>query len=253
MEECSYKLEEMSVPEIEEALRETDIVLIPIGSIEQHGPHLPIGTDTLIAIEIAKKVGEKAKVVVAPPIFYGNSVQMVDMQGTVTVKPETLSIYLADICRAFAKQGFKKIVFINGHGGNISSIDIIGNNLSKELGVAIIRIDWWTLAWEEISKILETKLMHACEGETSLMLAIKPDIVKMEKAKKDEFYWQFVNEITEGSFNLPVIYLPFEKLTKTGVMGDPLKASAEKGQKILEAVTRKIVAFLEKLGKIEGL
>jgi len=119
-------IEEMTPEEITEALRTVDTVLVPLGTIEQHGPHLPVGTDVLIPMEIAKRVAEKGKVLVAPPIYYGNSLSMEEMRGVVTITPEALATLLFDLCKSLAKQGFRKIVFLNGHGGNVQVLDFIG-------------------------------------------------------------------------------------------------------------------------------
>lgn len=227
-------------------------MLVPVGSLEQHGSHLPIGTDTLVAVEIARRVGEKSGLVVAPPIYYCPS-QLEGMRGTFTVRPGTMSSYLADICRSFALQGFKRIVFINGHGGNVASLDSIGTDVSRETGSLIVRIDWWTMAQKRIGEILESALMHSCEGETSLMLSIDSSTVDMTKASADMSYWDFVARMTRGEFNLPEMYLPFERLAKKGVIGDPTKATAEKGEEILEAVTNDILAFIDRLETVDRL
>jgi creatinine amidohydrolase len=181
-----FLIEEMTPQEITDALKEVDTVVVPLGSVEQHGPHLPVGTDTLIPITVAKRVAERAKVLVAPPVYYGNSLSMVDMKGVFTVMPDTLASLLLDLCRSFSKQGFKKIVFINGHGGNKQVLSFVGQKARIETGALIVRIDWWEIAAEEIPKICETGVEHADEGETSMMLACRPELVDMTKALKDE-------------------------------------------------------------------
>lgn len=245
-------LEKLSKPKIDALLEESPTVLIPIGSLEQHGFHLPIGTDTMVAVEIARRVGEKRRLMVAPPIFYTPS-QLEGMKATFTVRPQSLSAYVADICRSFASQGFKRIIFINGHGGNLAAFDSVGMELSRETGSLIVRIDWWIMAQKRIAEILETPLMHACEGETSLVLSIDPSTVDMTQASADMAYWDFVSGVTRGEFNLPEMYIPFGKLAKKGVVGDPTKASAKKGEEILEAVVADILALFDRLEKVNQL
>jgi len=247
-----FLIEEMTPQEITDAMKEVDTVLVPLGSVEQHGPHLPVGTDTLIPITVAKCVAERARVLVAPQVYYGNSLSMVDMKGVFTITPDTLASLLLDLCKSFSRQGFKKIVFINGHGGNRQVLSFIGQKARIETGALIVRIDWWDITAEEIPKICEREVVHADEGETSMMLACRPDLVDMKKAVKDETYDKLVNVLTSGKpKNRPEVYVPFSKWSKTGLMGDATKASKIKGEKILNSVVNNIVNFLQQLNKLQ--
>jgi len=247
-----FLIEEMMPQEITDALKEVDTVIVPLGSVEQHGPHLPVGTDTLIPIAIAKRVAERAKVLVAPPVYFGNSLSMVDMKGVFTVTPDTLGSLLLDLCKSFSRQGFKKIVFINGHGGNRQVLSFIGQKARIETGALIVRIDWWDIAAEEILKICEREVVHADEGETSMMLACRPELVDMTKVVKDETSDRLIKALTgRKPKNMPQVYVPFSKWSKTGLMGDATKASKIKGEKILNAVVNNIVNFLQQLNKLQ--
>jgi len=245
-------IEEMTPKEITEALREVDTVVVPLGSIEQHGPHLPVGTDTLIPIAVAKRVAERARVLVAPPVYYGNSLSMVDMKGVFTVTPDALASFLFDLCKSFARQGFKKIVFINGHGGNKQVLSFIGQKARLETGALIVCIDWWRITAEEIPKIVEKEVVHADEGETSVMMACRPELVAMAKAVKDYTHDRLIQQLTGGKpKNMPQVFVPFSKWSKTGLVGDATKASRAKGEKILNAVVENIVNFLQQLDKLQ--
>jgi len=246
-----FLISEMTPSEIVDALKETGTVVIPIGTVEQHGAHLPVATDTLIPIRVAELVAEKARVLVAPPVFYGNSLSMMDMKGVFTIKPETLASLLLDLCRSFARQGFKNIVFVNGHGGNTQVLSFIGQRARIETSARIVRIDWWMVASEEISQICEKEVAHADEGETSMMLACRPDLVDISKGVKDETADKLAQEMTGGKpKNMPYVATRFQTWSKTGVMGDATKASTEKGEKILQAVVKNIVGFLNRLDKM---
>jgi len=247
-----FLIEEMTPQEITRALRKVDTVIVPLGTIEQHGPHLPVGTDILIPITIARFVAERASVLVAPPVCYGNSLSMTDMEGVFTVTPDSLAGLLLDLCRSFSRQGFKKIVFINGHGGNIHVLNFIGHKARLETGALIVRIDWWVIASEEISKITERGVYHADEGETSMMLACRPELVDMTKAVKDETAYELMKVLTGGKpENMPQVYVPFQKRSKTGLVGDATKASKRKGERILKAVVDNIVNFLQQMDKLQ--
>jgi len=247
-----FLIEEMTPQEITDALKEVDTVVVPLGSVEQHGPHLPVGTDILIPVTVAKRVAERAKVLVAPPIYYGNSLSMVDMKGVFTVTPDTLASLLLDLCKSFARQGFKKIVFINGHGGNKQVLSFIGQKARIETGALIVRIDWWDIAAQEIPEICEKEVVHADEGETSMMLACRPELVDMTKAVKDDTQDKLIKSLTGGKpKNMPQVYVPFSKWSETGLMGDATKASKRKGEKILKAVVDNIVKFLRQVDKLQ--
>ncbi len=246
----AVSLEELSAPQLTDLLKRTKIILVPLGSIEQHGPHLPIGTDLIIAAEIARRISERMGCAHGPAVSYGNSVLMRNMKGTFTLSPGTLAASLADICRAYASQGFKTVVFVNGHAGNIGPLDQVGLQVAEETGIQVIRLDWWVIAQREIKQILESELYHACEGETSLILAINPTLVDMKKAAKDDTLAELRNTLTDNKpEEMPEIYSPFETLTKTGIVGDPTKASASKGVKILDAVVENALRLLKTIEK----
>ena len=241
-------IHEMPAEELSEALRETDVVILPIGSVEQHGPHLPTGTDTIIPVELARMVAERVGALVAPPIFYGNSVSMKGMPGVLTVSPESLSSYLLDVCKSLARLGFKIIVVMNGHGGNTQVVDFVGHRVREETGAVVVRVDWWRIASREIREVCSSPVAHADEGETSVMLALKPSLVRMERAVRDDRFRRMVDRLTGGKpENMPKVYLPFEMLTETGILGDATKASREKGLRIVEAVVENTVNLIREL------
>jgi len=243
----------MTPQEIVEAVKEIDTVIVPLGTVEQHGPHLPVGTDVFIPITVAKRVAEKTRVLVAPPIYYGNSLSMADMKGVFTITPDSLAVLLLDLCRSFVKQGFKKSICLNGHGGNKQVLSFIGQQARMETGALIVRIDWWDIVAEEMPKICETAVVHADEGETSMMLACRPELVDMKKATKDDTSAKLTDALTGGKpKNLPQVFVPFTKWSKTGLIGDATKASKAKGDKIMKAVVDNIVSFLRKLDKLEN-
>jgi len=243
----------MTAEEFSKALEKVDTVILPLGSVEQHGPHLPTGTDTLIPIEIARMVAERIGALVAPPIFYGNSVSMKGMSGVVTVSPEALSAYLLDVCKSLAEQGFRKIVIMNGHGGNTQVIDFIGHRVREETGAIVVRVDWWRIAHREITQVCGSPVMHADDGETSVMLACRPELVKMDRAVGDDKFERMVEKLTGGKpENMPKIYLTFRQLTDTGVLGDASKASVAKGRRIVEAVVENTVKLIEGLREMVG-
>jgi len=193
----------------------TDRVIIPVGSIEQHGPHLPLGTDTLIAEAVSKKISEKTNAVVAPTISIGISDEHMDFRGTMTLSKETFKSVIKDICKSLAQHGFKEKYIINGHGGNRKALREL---VSEEKNVHFLDI---------INKI--EKYDHAGEIETSLMLYLYPEKVRVKKIT--EFKYEFPKKrgwrMIEHS--------------KSGVLGDANKATKEKGEKYFEQIIEGIL------------
>lgn len=244
-------LSKMSWPEVKKRLKETDIVLVPVGSTEQHGLHLPLDNDAFIASEIAKRVAEKVadeiKVVISPSIPFGVSTYHMGFPGTITLQPKTFASVVKEVCESLIRHGFRKIIIINGHGGNIASLSTALQEVREKTGAFLAVVIWWQLASDLISKVCETPLAHACEIETSVALAIG-QTVNMKKARRE--MPESESRLREHGLIVPPKNL--SKVTKTGVIGDSTKATKEKGEIILNSVVDKIAAFLKKVSKIQG-
>ncbi|WP_309493627.1 creatininase family protein [Candidatus Hecatella orcuttiae] len=238
----SRLLEEMNWKELEKALRETKTVIVPCGSTEEHGYHLPLSTDTLIACEIARRTAERVNVLVAPPINYGVCRSTGSFPGTLTISLDALRALVEEICESLHAHGFRNIILLPGHLGaaQMVGLELAAQKLvekHQDLSMAVVR-------WEEaIKKLTGTVLKdprdgHAGEAETSLMLALKPELVRMEKT---------VDEHPRFPEHL-VVAKPGDYL-KSGVMGSPTKASREKGEKILEALVREVEELVKRMEK----
>jgi creatinine amidohydrolase len=178
---------------------------LPIGSFEQHGPHLPLNTDTLIAKAVAAGLAKKTGGFMGPSICCGISSEHMSFQGTITLRADTLLNYLTDIILSLKRHGISDIVIVNGHGGNNKALSAI----------------------EELAKIVNVTTLlnqydHAGEVETSLIMHLKPALVIEEKIEKHEFRWPGKGEWEDT-----------KDYSETGVLGDPTKASKEKGEKYL--------------------
>ncbi|MFC2101300.1 creatininase family protein, partial [Bacteroidota bacterium] len=255
--ESRFLWEEMSWPEILERLRIVDTAILPCGAIEQHGPHLPVDIDYFDAKYLAIKVAEATsdpKPFVLPAIPYGVSYHHDDFKGTISVSNESLSQLIYDIGMSLARNGIKKLILLNGHGDNAPTLNFAAQMINRDAQIFVC-IDTGETSDEDLNKLIETPNdIHAGEIETSTSLAIRPELVKMEKA---------VESITEfGSTYLDFSsvrgipwYVRTKKLSETGIMGNPLKASPEKGQKIWEIMIAHLVKFVEdiKSSKLEEL
>jgi creatinine amidohydrolase len=242
-------LPDLTWQEVEELKKRTDKVLIPIGSIEQHGHHLPLSADTIIAFEVAKRVADKLNIALAPPINFGFSVEHMEFSGTLSLDPLTLISLLKDLCSSFAKHGFKKIFIINGHGGNKAIIESAIQLIKDELNVSLYSFTLLSIAMKFFNKIRESKegeLGHADELETSLMLAICPDKVMMDKCidepPKLKAHLTFEPSKKEVAFAWKT-----KEISDSGVIGTPSKASAEKGRLMLDYLVDRIVTIVKDL------
>lgn len=238
--------EDLNMPGFEALRQKTQTVIMPVGSLEEHGPHLPLGTDTFHAMEVARRVALTKKVVIAPPLFYGLCRSTREHPGTVSISGDTLRALLLDVGREFYRQGLKILVFISGHAGgtHMSALVEAGEILLAELPevrVAVVNLlDLLREILAEKPGLLTTKGdSHAGEVETALMLAAYPHLVKGTAPAE----WP--------SFPKYVLVRDKRRYWPGGVWGDPSRATAAQGEEILEAETRRlaqVIATLEREG-----
>ena len=207
--------------------RKKQIAIIPIGSIEQHGPHLPISTDSDIVTEISFRLSEKINGFLLPTITYGISDEHFPFFN-LSIKRSTLSQILGDVCESLVKNGISRILIINGHYGNIDSLRCFEKRQKKNRKIKIF--SYW--------KYMEREFDHAGNVETSIMLAISKN-VNMKKAKKgfqtDGMSKQEITKINK------LAQKSFPKVTGNGVWGDPTNSSARLGRKIIKEVVNNLV------------
>lgn len=187
MEERGPWLYERRWPEIKAYLERDDVVLLPVGSTEQHGPHLPIMTDAAEAIAVAVGAGRRAGVLVAPPVWYGWTPHHMAYPGTVTLRAETLTALIEDVCQSLIYHGFKRIVIINGHRvANLPPIEIAVVRVRNRTGGYVALYDLALSVREEMLRITSGEpgaVGHACEDETSQMLYSYGHLVEMDEAQ----------------------------------------------------------------------
>ena len=203
------------------------IAIIPVGSIEQHGPHLPISTDSDIVTEISLRFSKKINGILLPTINYGISNEHFPFFN-LSVKKSTLSKMLDDICGSLIKNGISRILIINGHYGNLDSLKDFERKKKKSRKIKVF--SYW--------KYMDREFDHAGNVETSIMLAISKN-VKMNNAKKgfqtDGMSKQEISKINK------LAQKSFPKVTGNGVWGDPTKSSAKLGRKIINEVVNNLV------------
>jgi len=232
-------MESMTWKEVEDRFKETKTVLIPFGSTEEHGYHLPLSTDYKVAYEIAKRVSEKTSALVAPPVCYGVCRRGESFPGTITISFETMKSLATDIVESLYSQGMRNAVFLPGHLGSaqLVSLELSAQELYKrhrDINLAIIRLP-------EILKKLPDGVMdelfgHAGEVETSIMMALFPEDVKMKEATKEV-----------PGFPSHLVLRDSRSIMESGIIGDATKATRRKGEIMLDLFVSEISNIVRQL------
>jgi creatinine amidohydrolase len=221
------------------------IVILPVASLEQHGPHLPVEVDSMLGETVAARAAEKIAargqaVVVLPVLWTGLSEHHMSFGGTITLDNATFAAVVEGVVRSVLRHGFSKIVLLNAHGGNENALRSITDDLTPKLGVPIVQFTYWYAAAVAIAKILETQggLSHACEAETSMMMAVRPELVAEDRiplAKSNT-----TGDIAAGVYR----WRSIGSRSASGVIGNPEAATREKGERLFDDISTVIAAKL---------
>jgi creatinine amidohydrolase len=248
-----YVWGDLTWPELDEAARRRPVVVIPVGSMEQHGPHLPLDTDNFLSGGWCEQAAERAPddILLLDQIPYGYNIHATDFPGTIHVGHETFIAYCTDVCRSVAFHGFEKIVLVNGHGSNAGPLDLVARRVTMETGAACASLLWLTLGAQEWKTVRESVFpggcSHACEAETSLYLHVAPEKVLFDRVEDhvrpnmdDLFYVDLF-----GSGPVKLGYWTSAD-TPHGAIGQPSLATAEKGQLLFEASLENFLEFVRR-------
>ncbi len=251
-------LYEWKWPEVKAYLKKDSVIIVPFGATEQHGPHLPLGTDSLVAIKLAEDAARATKTIVAPPCWYGWSPHHMAYPGTISITPEILTRLLYEVLRSLIYHGFKRLVVINGHRlANLPPLQIAAARIRNETGAYVTIVDPFYLADTVSREIMESPaggIGHAEELETSHMMHIFPDLVDIKKAvrnlpKPKKFHHPDPFVLGDRSFT-PSTLESFREATKpSGVTGDPTLATAKKGKLLHEALVKNMVELIHLVRK----
>jgi creatinine amidohydrolase len=228
----------MSERDFRRMLRKTRRAIIPVGSLEQHGSHLPVSTDSLIAEYVARTASKQVGAFVLPVISYGVSFEHKPMFN-VSLRNSTLSTMICDACVSLAENRIKEIIILNGHHGNMGALQYIAQELHGKLpkDVRVHTIHYWHM--------MKSEFDHAGEVETSLVLAIAPELVRMDLAVPNSKKLSKSKAAYSSITNAPG---SFPKITGNGVWGDPRKATAAKGEKWIQEITAGLAKTISELG-----
>jgi creatinine amidohydrolase len=267
----SWNLAHLSYVDINEYLAVKDTVLIPMASTEQHGPHLPLYTDTITAVEVAERISEEIGVLHTPPIWTGYSPQHMygvgEGRGTITIRSSVLLGLMNDIARSLIHHGFSRIIFINGHGSNVKVVDPALRKLRYDTGALIAFVKPYMERYEGILKGIlenppeETPGWHSSELETSQDLAWNPELVRMERAVDTRAHIPaFLPKTFSKDDGMPDAefegyqYFSFpmdhHEFVENGIIGNPMRATAEKGEEAFRRLSEHVARGILELEKV---
>jgi len=243
--EVKYKrfIEEMNALEVRKTVNEKTTAILVFGACENHGDHMPFGSDFIFPTEIAKRLASKVNnVIVLPAIPYGVSLHHDQFQMTMSINPESLVGVISDLLSSLIQNKIRRVLIINGHDGNIGPIEVAARSIKNkhpEMTIACLE-SWWILVGQLKKDLFEvwSGLGHGGEAETSAILAVRPDLVNMVSAPKE-----VIPKLPENIR----IFWKFDELTSTGATGAPQKASIEKGNEILQMLEDLLLSFIKEM------
>jgi creatinine amidohydrolase len=255
MSRPSVFMAELTLRQIEEYLEQDSMILIPTGSTEQHGPHSPLSTDVIIPTEVCRRVASRLNALVAPAVNYGISAGHRGFKGVAYLTPPTFVSVIEDVAFSLAEAGFRRIVFVNGHYTNYHPINMACMNVATRLptGTQAWGVSYWeALPPEQLAEYLSVSAgLHANIGETSAVMAVRPDLVDLENAVAE---WPDFPDFRAPP--LPTILAYFEtrpgsvwEAFKTGVWGDPRESSVELGEKFYDWIEEAMLKLLSDIEK----
>jgi creatinine amidohydrolase len=244
-------LEEMNAQQVRKNINRKSIAILVFGACENHGDHMPFGSDFIFPMELAKRIVAKSKekknTIILPAVPYGVSLHHNEFQMTMSLEPHTLQMVIEDLFSSIIKNRIRRILVINGHDGNIAPIESAARTTkNRHADVVIACLEaWWVLVGQITRGLFEVwrGLGHGGEAETSGMLAIRPDLVNMKETPNE-----IIPKLPSDKIR---IYWKFDELTSTGATGAPKKASVRKGEQALKALEDTLLSFIDDMDRSE--
>lgn len=235
--------------------RDRTVAILPVAAVEQHGPHLPLDTDCFLCTKVVKDAAAHAQsggpVLVAPTQPYGSSAHHMGFAGTLTVSAATLLACLRELCGSLVDHGFRRLLVVNGHGGNSALAREAVHQLAVDARVVAAAADYWALAREAVADVRESPpggMAHACEFETSLMLYLRPDSVRTDLVRREIPAPRFAEERLDLIWPGRVATgWQTHELSSSGVLGAPDLATREKGKRLFEVCVEALSRLIEEL------
>ena len=244
-----FEWRKLRADQLREKAGQDAIVVLPVASLEQHGPHLPVEVDSMLGEAVAARTAVKVQamgqpILVLPVLWTGLSEHHMSFGGTITLDNAGFAAVVEGVVRSVLRHGFKRIVLLNAHGGNENALRTITDDLKPRYRAAIVQFTYWYAAAVPIAKILETQggLSHACEAETSMMMAVRPELVATDRiplAKSNTT--PAVDDLVGGGVYR---WRSIGSRSASGVIGNPEAASAEKGERLFDAISSALATKL---------
>ncbi len=245
-------LANLSWPEVDEIRDQVEVVLIPVGSNEQHGPNLAVQMDIAAATEFCRRATEMSypKLMLAPSMPWGVSYHHMNFPGTISISNETFVQTLVEVVGSLVEHGFQRFMIVNGHGGNIPAMGVTVVRIREELNPAFIgAATLYSFSDPEIEEQygIDGIIGHACEMETSVAMALIPDVVKtddLDVGELTDLTYEFRGSLNRYGVNVPY---RFDEYTRNGAFGDARKSSLEYGQAKVDSALDNFVAFMDEV------
>jgi creatinine amidohydrolase len=242
---------QLTWPEARERAQQGAVIVIPVAAIEQHGYHLPIDVDNLLVENVTEEAARRSNggILTAPMIHYGFNEHNMGFPGTITVRENVFMDFVYDVAHSFVRQGFDRLVIVNGHGSNQMLCNLVSRRINNSTRALCGSVAHWWLAKEAVDQHRESTfpggMAHACEFETAIYQHLKPELVDMSKATNRETPSIANKFIYDDLFGAGPVHMVnrWSRISESGVEGDPLLATPEKGKAFSECSIKNLIEF----------
>ena len=246
-------------PEVKERAAAGAVIVIPAAAIEQHGYHLPIDTDNVLVEHVTEEAARRSDglILTAPMIHYGFNEHNMGFPGTINVRETVFIDFCYDVAHSFVRQGFDRIIFVNCHGSNQMLCNLAARRINNTTRALAGAVPHWALAREAVERLRESEfpggMAHACEFETSMYMYLRPELVQAEKRVPRETPSRVNRFIYDDLFGSGPVHMVnrWSRITHTGVEGDPVLATPEKGKGFAECAIENLIAFARAFRQME--
>jgi creatinine amidohydrolase len=239
------ELSRLTWSDAEQALAGAKLAIVPVGSLEQHGPHLALDTDLAVAEALARRLDSDLgrEALLCPSIPYGLSEHHMGFPGTLTLRPDTFTGLILEVVESLAHWGLRRVLVVNGHGGNIDALRLVSRLARRDIGSRVAAVMWAQLAADEIAARVESgSYGHACEVETSVVMALVPDRLFPDRIAEPKGR-RSVDPSTDPPRAVVDQAVWMDEWTDDGALGDPRLATVEFGETVVEIAYRRMVEF----------
>lgn len=246
----AYVLEEMTSPEVRDALGEVKLAILPVGSCEQHGPHLALSTDIAASEVFARRLTEQVHplALLAPPLKFGLSSHHLPFPGTLTLRPETFEAVLMEVAESLRQHGILRLFVVNGHGGNQNALGVVSARMRRDLGMRMAYCIWPMIGAGAVAdEVKGRKVGHACVFETSLMMHLRPDLVREDRLAEGEVQPPLYGDAP--AFGIDG-FVYWNEITANGALEGAPEARPELGEKITKAALEGATVFVRRFAEL---